>query len=83
MLGQLLETAGKIPEEVSHYRATIQMRLDFGKAHLDLGMALARQGDRGGAVAEFRLAQCDADPQVRQMSVARWRRRVPGKTKVR
>jgi len=70
VLGQLRETVGKIPEGVSHYRAAIHLWPDFGKTHLNPGMVLARQGDRGGAAAEFRLAQSDADPQVRQMAVA-------------
>jgi Flp pilus assembly protein TadD len=69
-LGGLLEAEGKIPEAVSHYREAIRLRPDFGKAHLDLGAALARTGDRAGAAAEFRMAQSDPDPQIRQMAGA-------------
>ena len=70
VLGGLLEADGKIPEAVSHYKDAIRLRPDFGKAHLDLGAVLARQGDRAGAAAEFRAAQADADPQIRQIAAA-------------
>jgi predicted CXXCH cytochrome family protein len=70
VLGGLLEAQGKIPEAVSHYKEAIRLRPDFGKAHLDLGAVLARKGDRSGAAAEFRVAQSDPDPQIREMAVA-------------
>ena len=70
VLGQLLEAAGKIPEAVFHYKEAIRLRPDFGKAHLELGALLTRQGDRAGAAAEFRAAQSDPDPQIRQKSSA-------------
>jgi Flp pilus assembly protein TadD len=62
----LLEAEGKIPEAVSHYQEAIRLRPDFGKAHLDLGALLARKGDRARAAAEFRAAQADPDPQIRE-----------------
>jgi predicted CXXCH cytochrome family protein len=70
VLGGLLEAEGKIPEAVSHYKEAIRLRPDFGKAHLDLGAVLARKGDRAGAAAEFRVAQADPDPRIREMAVA-------------
>ncbi|HEY4361146.1 MAG TPA: tetratricopeptide repeat protein [Bryobacteraceae bacterium] len=70
VLGGLLEADGKVPEAVSHYREALRLRPDFGKAHLDLGAVLARQGDRTRAAAEFRAAQADPDPQIRQMAGA-------------
>lgn len=70
VLGGLLAAEGRIPEAVSHYKEAIQLRPDFGQAHLDLAVALARQGDRAGAAAEFRAAQSDPDPQIHQMAVA-------------
>jgi predicted CXXCH cytochrome family protein len=70
VLGGLLEAEGKIPEAVSHYKEAIRLRPDFGKAHLDLGAVLARKGDRAGAAAEFRVAQSDPDPRIREMAVA-------------
>ena len=70
VLGGLLEAEGKIPEAVSHYQEAIRLRPDFGKAHLDLGAVLARKGDRAGAASEFRVAQSDPDPQVREKAVA-------------
>jgi predicted CXXCH cytochrome family protein len=70
VLGGLLEAEGKIPEAVSQYKEAIRLRPDFGKAHLDLGAVLARQGDKAGAAAEFRVAQSDPDPQIRQRAVA-------------
>ena len=69
-LGGLLEAEGKIPEAVSHYQEAIRLRPDFGKAHLDLGAVLARKGDRAGAAAEFRAAQSDPDPKIREMAGA-------------
>jgi predicted CXXCH cytochrome family protein len=66
VLGGLLEAEGKIPEAVSHYQEAIRLRPDFGKAHLDLGALLARKGDRARAAAEFRAAQADPDPQIRE-----------------
>ncbi len=70
VLGGMLEAAGTIPEAASHYREAIRLRPDFGKARIDLGALLARKGDRAGAVAEFRAAQADSDPQIRQMAGA-------------
>ena len=70
VLGGLLEAQGKNAEAVSQYQEAIRLRPDFGKAHLDLGAALARKGDRAGAAAEFRVAQSDADPQIREMAAA-------------
>ncbi len=70
VLGGLLEAEGRIPEAVSHYKEAIRLKPDFGKAHLDLGAVLARQGDRVGAAAEFRVAEADPDAQIRQMAAA-------------
>jgi tetratricopeptide (TPR) repeat protein len=70
VLGGLLEAEGKIPEAVSHYQEAIRLRPDFGKAHLDLGTVLSRKGDKAGAAAEFRAAQSDPDPQIREMAAA-------------
>jgi Flp pilus assembly protein TadD len=70
VLGGLLEAEGKIPEAVSHYKEAIRLRPDFGKAHLDLGALLARMGDRAGAAAEFRAAQSDPDPRIRETAIA-------------
>ncbi len=70
VLGGLLEAEGQIPEAVSHYEEAIRLRPDFGKAHLDLGGVLARKGDRAGAAAEFRVAQSDPDPRIREMAGA-------------
>jgi tetratricopeptide (TPR) repeat protein len=69
VLGQLLEAAGKIPEAVSHYKEAIHLRPDFGKAHVELGEVLKRKGDRVGAASEFRAAQSDPDPQIRERAL--------------
>jgi len=71
ILGGLLEAAGKIPDAIFHYQEAVRLRPDFGKAHIELGAVLARKGDRAGAAAEFRAAQSDPDPRVRQMAVAK------------
>ena len=68
ILGTLLEAQGRIAEAVSHYQEAIRLQPDFGKAHLDMGAVLVRKGDKAGAAAEFRLAQSDPDPQIRQMA---------------
>jgi tetratricopeptide (TPR) repeat protein len=70
VLGGLLEAEGKIPEAVSHYQEALRLQPDFGKAHVDLGTALARKGDRAAAAAEFRVALSDPDPQIREMATA-------------
>jgi Flp pilus assembly protein TadD len=70
VLGTLRAAQGKIPEAVAHYKEALRLQPDFGRAHLDLGALLARQGDKAGAEAEFRAAQADADPQVRQMAAS-------------
>lgn len=70
ILGSLLEAQGKIPEAVSHYQEAIRLQPDFGKAHLDMGNILARKRDKAGAAAEFRLAESDRDPQIRQRAAA-------------
>ena len=70
VLGSLLAAEGRIPEAISHYKEAILLRFDFGKAHLDLGVALARKGDRTGAAAEFRVAESDPDPQIHGTAVA-------------
>jgi Flp pilus assembly protein TadD len=66
VLGQLMEAEGNIPEAIAHYKEAIRLRPDFGKAHLELGTVLARKRDRTGAAAEFRAAQSDPDPQIRE-----------------
>jgi predicted CXXCH cytochrome family protein len=78
VLGNLLEAQGKVPEAVGHYKEAIRLKPDFGKAHLDLGATLARRGDRNGAAEEFRAAQSDPDPQIRQMAASALAA-VPGK----
>ncbi len=70
IVGRLLEAEGKVPEAASHYRDAIRLQPTFRRAHADLGGLLLRQGDRAGATAEFRLAQSDADPEVRAMAAA-------------
>ncbi len=70
VLGRLMEAARQIPEAISHYREAIRLQPNFGKAHLDLATVLARQGERAGAAAEFRVAQSDPDPQVRNAAMA-------------
>ena len=69
-LGVLLEAEGKIPEAISHYQEAVRLRPDFGKAHAELGAVLTRMGDRAGAAAEFRIAQSDPDPQIREKAIA-------------
>jgi Flp pilus assembly protein TadD len=68
LLGRLLAEAGKAPEAMAHFREAIRLRPDFGQAHLNLGAALLRRGNR--AAAEFRLAQSDPDPQIQKMAAA-------------
>jgi tetratricopeptide (TPR) repeat protein len=70
VLGQLLEAEGRIPEAIARYKEAIRLRPDFGKAHVELGALLARQGNRAAAAAEFRAALADPDPQIRARAAA-------------
>jgi tetratricopeptide (TPR) repeat protein len=70
VVGRLLEVEEKVSEAVAHYQEAIRLQPDFGQAHLSLATALARRGDKVGAAAEFRRAQLDPDPQVRQAAAS-------------
>ncbi|MEO5922278.1 MAG: tetratricopeptide repeat protein [Bryobacteraceae bacterium] len=70
VVGRLLEVEAKVPEAITHYQEAIRLRPDFGQAHLDMGIVLARSGDRVAAAEEFRRAQLDPDPQVRQAAAS-------------
>jgi Tfp pilus assembly protein PilF len=70
VLGRLSESAGKLPEALSHYKDAIRLRPDFGQARMELGALLLRGGDKAGAIAEFRAAQSDPDPQIRSAALA-------------
>ena len=66
----MLEAEGKISEAISHYEEAIRLQPNFGKAHLELGAALGRKGDKAGAVTEFRAAEADPNPQIRERAAA-------------
>jgi tetratricopeptide (TPR) repeat protein len=55
VLGGLLENRGRLDDALAEYREAVRIRPNFGKAHLDLGAALAkspRQGGRGGRISK-------------------------------
>jgi len=69
MLGNLQQSEGHLDKAVAEYREAVRLRPDFGRARLDLGVALAETGDAAGAVEQLRRAASDADPGVRQRAL--------------
>jgi thioredoxin-like negative regulator of GroEL len=51
---------------IPHYRETVRLTPDSGRAHLGLGSALAMTGDISQALAHLQIAAASADPSARQ-----------------
>lgn len=68
VLGGLLENRGRVDAALAEYREAVRLRPGFGKAHLDLGAALASRRDLAGAAEEFRKAAADPNPEVQQQA---------------
>ncbi|MFT8676153.1 MAG: sulfotransferase [Acetobacter sp.] len=52
--GLALLRAGHVGQAVSAFRKAVALRPDFRPAHVNLATALEQQGDRAGALAQFR-----------------------------
>ena len=54
----------QLPEAILEYRKAVELRPDLSRAQLDLGAALAAQGDLAGAAERLREAAKGRDPEV-------------------
>jgi Tfp pilus assembly protein PilF len=68
LLGTLFAGKRQLAEAAREYRRAIELRPDFGQAHLDLARVLNAQGDRAGAVQHLREAAKDRDAGVAQQA---------------
>jgi len=59
LLGVELTAAEKIPEAQEQFAEVVRFRPDFARAHLNLGVTLAKQGKLDDALGEF---QTPLDP---------------------
>ena len=59
--GSAYSDFGRLSEAIAQFRAALRLQPDYGDAHLDLGVALARSGRLPEATAEFQAA-LRADP---------------------
>lgn len=66
LLGNLLMADGKLSPAVEQYRQAIRIRPQFGRAQLDLGVALAEAGNRTEALPYLRQAAESPQPAVRE-----------------
>jgi tetratricopeptide (TPR) repeat protein len=65
--GKRLLNAGDLQGAVAQFRSAIQMVPTYGPAHYQLGIALARSGDKAESDAEFQRAG-ELDPRLRPPS---------------
>jgi tetratricopeptide (TPR) repeat protein len=68
LLGGLLARKKQLGEAAAEYQKALQVRPDFGRAHLDLGLVLAAQGDLTAAAEHLRQAANGGDPNVAQQA---------------
>jgi len=66
LLGNIFAMRGNVKAAVEHYQVAIQMRPEFGRAHLDLGATLADAGDVAGALPHLQKAAASPEQSVRQ-----------------
>ena len=73
LLGQLLLASGDGPGGIRELETAIRLKPDSGRAHYELGVALARTGKREGGVAHLKLAAQgpDADARAAALQVLR------------
>jgi Flp pilus assembly protein TadD len=57
---------------MASFREAIRLKPDFARAHFNLGVALARKGDRDGAIEALREASRidPSDPDIRKALAA-------------
>ena len=76
----LAENPGGLPEAIEHYRAALEIRPDYARAHTDLGSALARSGRYSEAVEEYRAAlQLLPDSAIPHSNLGNALAQMPGK----
>ena len=68
LLGGLLEKDQRLAEAVSEYQQAVKLDPGFSLAQLDLGLALAAQGDLRSATEHLRKAAAGKDPNVVQQA---------------
>jgi predicted CXXCH cytochrome family protein len=66
LLADLLMAKGQIQLAIEHYRQALQIRPDFDRARLGLGLALAAVGDMTNAIPYLQKASASVDPQLRE-----------------
>ena len=73
LLGQLLLASGDLQGGIRELEATILIKTDSGKAHYELGVALARSGNRARAKEHLTIAAQgpDADAKAAALQVLR------------
>jgi tetratricopeptide (TPR) repeat protein len=66
LLGDLLMARNQAGGAVAHYRETVRLRPQSGRASLGLGTALAATGNASDAIPYLRKAAADADAETRE-----------------
>jgi Flp pilus assembly protein TadD len=66
LLGSLLSRKSQMGDATREYRRAVELEPDFGRAQLDLGLALAAEGDLTGAADHLRKAAGAHDPAIAQ-----------------
>jgi tetratricopeptide (TPR) repeat protein len=69
LLGSLLARKSQLADAIREYQRAVELQPDFSRAQLDLGLALAAQGDLTGAADHLRRAEAAHDPAVAQRAV--------------
>jgi tetratricopeptide (TPR) repeat protein len=68
LLGGLFARKTQLGEAAREYQKALQVRPDFSRAQLDLGLVLAAEGDLAGATEHLRQAANGGDPTVAQQA---------------
>ena len=68
LLGNLMARRNELDGAIRELQAAVRIRSDFHRAHLDLGSALARKGNKKSAAEHLRLAAKSSDPRIRQVA---------------
>jgi Tfp pilus assembly protein PilF len=66
LLGSLLSRKLQMADATREYRRAVELQPDFSRAQLDLGLALAAEGDLTGAADHLRRAAAAHDPAIAQ-----------------
>jgi tetratricopeptide (TPR) repeat protein len=66
LLADLLMAKGQAQLAIRQYREALQIRPDFDRAHLGLGLALAAVGDLTNAIPYLQKAAASVNPALRE-----------------